>query len=138
MFPSPGGSGLCIGVIRIATVPSQGVASRCGQHHRGPSESCAAMTLAEKVRQLQGPILVLGGSGFIGGNIARTLLAHRDDVYATATRLPAWRLEGLSQKNVKVSDLLIDSNLDALLDSVQPRTVIDCVAYGAYSFETDS
>ena len=28
--------------------------------------------------------------------------------------------------------------LDALLDEIKPRTVFDCVAYGAYSFETDS
>ena len=35
-------------------------------------------------------------------------------------------------------DLLIDSNLDVLLDSIRPRTVFNCVAYGAYSFETDS
>ena len=35
-------------------------------------------------------------------------------------------------------DLLIDSNLDALLALVRPRTVFNCVAYGAYSFETDS
>ena len=35
-------------------------------------------------------------------------------------------------------DLLIDSNLDALLDEIRPRTVFNCVAYGAYSFETDS
>ena len=96
------------------------------------------MTIAQKVRNLQGPILVLGGSGFVGGAIARALLAHRDDVFATATRLPAWRLEGLPADKVQVVDLLIDSNLDALLDRVQPRTVIDCVAYGAYSFETDS
>ena len=35
-------------------------------------------------------------------------------------------------------DLLIESNLDALLDEIQPRTIMDCVAYGAYSFEVDS
>jgi dolichol-phosphate mannosyltransferase len=35
-------------------------------------------------------------------------------------------------------DLLIDSNLDALLDQIKPRTVFNCIAYGAYSFETDS
>ena len=46
-----------------------------------------------------------------------------------------WRV---FRPNVKVTDLLIDSNLDQLLDTVQPRTIIDCVAYGAYSFETDS
>ncbi len=79
-----------------------------------------------------------GAAGSIGANVLRTLLQYRADVYGTASRLPAWRLEGLPIQNVKVTDLLIDSNLDQLLDTVQPRTIIDCVAYGAYSFETDS
>jgi len=92
----------------------------------------------EKVERLQGPILVLGGSGFVGANLLRALARYRDDAYGTASRLPAWRLEGLPAQNVKVADLLIDSNLDQLLNAVQPRTIMDCVAYGAYSFETDS
>jgi polyisoprenyl-phosphate glycosyltransferase len=96
------------------------------------------VSLEQKIKRLQGPILILGGSGFVGGYLARLLLRHRDDVYATATRLPAWRLEGVPAHNVKVTDLLIDSNLDELLGAVQPRTIMDCVAYGAYSFETDS
>ena len=89
------------------------------------------------IRQLQGPILVLGASGFIGANLLRRLLEHREDVYGTATQLPAWRLEGLPRNHVLVTDLLIDSNLDAMLDGVKPRTIFDCIAYGAYSFETD-
>jgi polyisoprenyl-phosphate glycosyltransferase len=89
------------------------------------------------IRQLQGPILVLGASGFIGANLLRMLLEYREDVYGTATRLPAWRLEGLPRNHVLVTDLLIDSNLDALLEGVKPRTIFDCIAYGAYSFETD-
>jgi len=89
------------------------------------------------IRQLQGPILVLGASGFIGANLLRILLEQRADVYGTATRLPAWRLESLPRKHVLVTDLLIDSNLDALLEGVKPRTIFDCIAYGAYSFETD-
>jgi nucleoside-diphosphate-sugar epimerase/glycosyltransferase involved in cell wall biosynthesis len=96
------------------------------------------LSLEEKIGRLQGPILVLGGSGFIGGNVALTLLRYRDDVFVTATRLPAWRLEKIPQNRVRVVDLLIDSNLDELIDTVRPRTIIDCVAYGAYSFETDS
>jgi dolichol-phosphate mannosyltransferase len=89
------------------------------------------------IRQLQGPILVLGASGFIGANLLRMLLQQREDVYGTATRLPAWRLEDLPKKHVLVTDLLIDSNLDAMLEGVKPRTIFDCIAYGAYSFETD-
>jgi nucleoside-diphosphate-sugar epimerase/glycosyltransferase involved in cell wall biosynthesis len=95
-------------------------------------------TLAERVRRLQGPILVLGASGFVGANLIRTILSLRTDVHGTTTRTPAWRLEGLPTENISSIDLLIDSNLDALLDAVRPRTIFNCVAYGAYSFETDS
>ncbi len=95
------------------------------------------VSLKDKIERLQGPLLVLGGSGFVGANIVRTLLGHRQDVFATTTRMPAWRLEGLAAVHVKVTDLLVDSNIDQLLDEVKPRTIFDCVAYGAYSFETD-
>ena len=70
--------------------------------------------IVEKIRRLQGPILVLGASGFVGANLMRTLLGVRNDVYGTTTRKPAWRLEGLPPDNVRTVDLLIDSNLDAL------------------------
>jgi dolichol-phosphate mannosyltransferase len=92
----------------------------------------------KKIGQLQGPILVLGASGFVGANLLKILLEQRSDVVGTASNLPAWRLEGVPAANVRGLDLLVDSNLDSLLDSVQPRTVFNCVAYGAYSFEHDS
>ncbi|MCA1685424.1 MAG: NAD-dependent epimerase/dehydratase family protein, partial [Planctomycetia bacterium] len=87
--------------------------------------------------RVHGPILVLGASGFVGANLMRSLAAVRQDVYGTTTRKPAWRLDDLPDDRVRVVDLLIDSNLDALLNQVRPRTVFNCVAYGAYSFETD-
>jgi dolichol-phosphate mannosyltransferase len=90
------------------------------------------------VKQLQGPILILGGSGFIGANLLKTLLRGREDVYGTARHSPAWRLEGVSEKNLRIVDLLVDADLDKLLDDVRPRTVFNCVAYGGYSFETES
>jgi dolichol-phosphate mannosyltransferase len=94
--------------------------------------------LEQKIKRLQGPILVLGGSGFVGANLTKMLLQFREDIYATAMHSPAWRLEGLPTQNVRIVDLLVEANLDKLLDEVRPRTVFNCVAYGAYSFETDS
>jgi nucleoside-diphosphate-sugar epimerase/glycosyltransferase involved in cell wall biosynthesis len=98
----------------------------------------SARSLVEKIRHIQGPILVIGASGFVGANLMRSLFAVRQDVYGTTSRKPAWRLEDLPEDHVRTVDLLIDSNLDNLLDEVRPRTIFDCIAYGAYSFETES
>jgi polyisoprenyl-phosphate glycosyltransferase len=100
--------------------------------------SVSPAAMAEKIRRLQGPILVLGASGFVGANLFRALLDVRRDAFGTTSRKPAWRLAGLPEDKIRAVDLLIDSNLDALLDLIRPRTIWDCVAYGAYSFETDS
>jgi dolichol-phosphate mannosyltransferase len=96
------------------------------------------MSTAESLaRELRGPILVLGASGFIGANLMQRLRAVRSDVVGTASREPAWRLASCGADAVITVDLLARGNLRALLDRVQPATVFDCVAYGAYSFEQD-
>lgn len=94
--------------------------------------------LESRIRQLPGPVLVLGASGFVGANLFRTLLGVRPDVYGTSSRPAPWRLQGLPQDRIVVADLLVDRNLVGLVERVRPRTVFDCVAYGAYSFEQDS
>jgi polyisoprenyl-phosphate glycosyltransferase len=96
------------------------------------------ISIEEKIKKIQGPILVLGASGFLGANLFRILLKYRQDVFGTFFHAPAWRLEGLSALNLIQIDLLVDSNLDALLKQTGAKTVFNCVAYGAYSFETDS
>jgi hypothetical protein len=40
------------------------------------------------IRQLQGPILVLGASGFIGANLLRILLEHRETFMAQRRAYP--------------------------------------------------
>ncbi len=83
-------------------------------------------TIDEKMLRLQGPILVLGASGFVGANILRLLLSCRTDVVGTSSHTSPWRLEGLPEANVRVVDLLVDSSLDLLFSEVKPRTVFNC------------
>jgi nucleoside-diphosphate-sugar epimerase/glycosyltransferase involved in cell wall biosynthesis len=92
---------------------------------------------SDLIRGLQGPVLILGGSGFIGANLLKALLAVRADVYGTASSSGAWRLEGIPEKNKVVVDLLADADLEAMLDLIRPRTIFNVISYGSYSFESD-
>ncbi len=94
--------------------------------------------LEQEIARLQGPILILGASGFIGSNLLRTILEHRSDVVGTSTYPAAWRLEKLPEENLRAMDLLVESNLENLLNDVKPRTIFNCVGYGAYSFQQES
>jgi nucleoside-diphosphate-sugar epimerase/glycosyltransferase involved in cell wall biosynthesis len=94
-------------------------------------------SIASLARELNGPVLILGASGFVGANLMRAVLEVRPDVFGTASRDPAWRLAPFGEDHVITVDLLARGNISSLLDRVQPGTVFDCVAYGAYSFEQD-
>jgi polyisoprenyl-phosphate glycosyltransferase len=100
------------------------------------TESADASVIAE-IRELRGPILVLGASGFVGANLFRMLASDRFDVHGTAGRLPAWRLVDAPANRIHEVDLLLEGDLLSLLDTIQPQTIFNCVAYGAYSFERD-
>lgn len=96
------------------------------------------MDLGKKIYRIQGPVLILGGSGFVGANLFKTLLQFREDVFGTTTHFDPWRLEKVPRRNVITVDLLVNSNLESLIDQIKPQTIFNCVAYGAYSFEEDS
>jgi polyisoprenyl-phosphate glycosyltransferase len=87
---------------------------------------------------LKGPVLVLGGGGFVGANLVQRLLRARSDVIAVVRSLPAWRLASLDSSHLLEVDLTNIAEMRQMVEAVRPRTVLDCSAYGAYSFETDS
>lgn len=89
------------------------------------------------IRTLRGPILVTGGSGFIGANLFKLLAAYRSDVFAVERREKSWRLDGVPDRFVITVDLTDRAAVKNLIDTIAPQTVLDCVAYGAYSFESD-
>ena len=94
--------------------------------------------LATYIRALEGPILVTGASGFIGANLYKEIAAVRRDVFAVVRQDKGWRLVDVHDDKVIAVDLNDANATKNLVDSVQPRTVFNCVAYGAYSFEEDA
>jgi nucleoside-diphosphate-sugar epimerase/glycosyltransferase involved in cell wall biosynthesis len=91
--------------------------------------------IVEQIKSLPGPILVLGANGFIGSNLFRMLLEIRSDVFGTTSLHSNWRLADIPKQHLFQVNLSFLSQLKFLLDTVNPTTVFDCVAYGAYSFE---
>jgi polyisoprenyl-phosphate glycosyltransferase len=80
---------------------------------------------------------VLGAGGFVGANLLRRLLKHREDVFGVVRSLPTWRLDGIDRRHILEADLIDLAAARNLVTNVRPRTIFNCVAYGAYSFETD-
>ena len=90
------------------------------------------------IRSLRGPILVTGASGFVGANLFRMILAARPDVYACVRQEKGWRLTDISDEKIAAVDLNDPAATKNLVDSINPQTVFDCIAYGGYSFENDA
>jgi nucleoside-diphosphate-sugar epimerase/glycosyltransferase involved in cell wall biosynthesis len=95
------------------------------------------LDIADWVRALRGPILVLGAGGFVGANLLRRLLGSREDVFGVVRSLPAWRLDGIDRRHILETDLIDLAATRNMVTSLHPSTIFNCVAYGAYSFETD-
>lgn len=91
--------------------------------------------ISDYIKILQGPILVTGASGFVGANLFKKLLAQREDVYAVVRESKGWRLADMHGDHIVAADITDRNAVKNLLDSIEPRTVFDCAAYGAYSFE---
>ena len=96
------------------------------------------MSLAVHIHALKGPILVTGASGFVGANLFKILIAHRQDVFAGVQREKGWRLAEIDDEHIIAVDLNDSAATKNLVDSLAPKTVFDCVSYGAYSFEDES
>jgi polyisoprenyl-phosphate glycosyltransferase len=95
------------------------------------------MKIGDWVKALRGPIVVLGAGGFVGANLLRMLLRYRDDVYGVVRVLPAWRLDGVERRHIFEIDLTDLAATRNMVGKIGPATLFDCIAYGAYSFETD-
>ena len=90
----------------------------------------------EKIKQLKGPIFVIGASGFIGANLFDFIFNIRKDCFAlTHEATLAWRLKLLKvpYKNILHCDIISSSSVKNVFEIYKPRTVFNLAAYGAYS-----
>lgn len=95
------------------------------------------MNLKDKLKNLSGPVLVLGASGFIGANLFRKILAVRSDVMGTVFSGDTWRLDGIPSANISFINLQDLNSVRSVLYRFVPQTIFDCSSFGAYSFEKD-
>lgn len=97
----------------------------------------------QEVRNLEGPIAILGAGGFIGSHVFLQLRNIREDVYACGLGLENnWRLSWISNewksKSILRFDISDDNSVSELFHSLGPKTVFNFCAYGAYERQTNS
>jgi dolichol-phosphate mannosyltransferase len=93
-------------------------------------------SIPAKIQALEGPILIFGAGGFIGINLLKSLLLHRKDVYgASQDYINSWRLLAgkVPLSNLINCDITERDRLEDILKEIQPKTVFNLAAYGAYS-----
>lgn len=95
------------------------------------------MNLNSKIMALEGPILVIGASGFVGANLLRLCLENRDDVFGTIFSGDSWRLQQIPATHIAFLNLQDPVSVTSVFHRIQPKTVFDCASFGAYSFEED-
>lgn len=87
----------------------------------------------EEARKLQGPIWVVGASGFIGSKLFFSLSRLRPDVFAVVPRLETgWRLLPCPYPNRITLDITSLREVTEAVKKHRPRTVFNLAAYGAY------
>ena len=95
------------------------------------------------VMNLQGPILVVGASGFIGARLFHSLIKHRKDVYGASKNIhQSWRMSRLPASVLKDSLHTLDvthlAGVKHLFARLRPKTIFNLSAYGAYERQSDA
>lgn len=97
---------------------------------------------SEIIRNLDGPILIVGASGFIGAKIFFSIYRRREDVFGISPSIQSsWRLGsffGKARANLMTADINNRVQLNQLIQRIRPKTVFNLSAYGAYERQSDA
>ncbi len=96
----------------------------------------------KKAMALEGPILVVGASGFVGARLFHSLIQRRGDVYAASQNIfNSWRMLQLPKEIVRGNLISLDitslRDLKKVITAIKPKTVFNLSAYGAYERQQD-
>ncbi len=85
-------------------------------------------------------VLITGGTGFIGANLARRMLADGHDVYLLVRPNHAtWRIDEIQNDvHLREVDLNDHEKLQGVIGGIRPEWVFHLAAHGAYSWQTDA
>ncbi|MDO8269882.1 MAG: NAD-dependent epimerase/dehydratase family protein [Candidatus Levybacteria bacterium] len=88
------------------------------------------------LKKVKGPIVIFGAGGFIGLNLLKSILLYRKDVYGISQDIKkSWRLiaADIPSINLRTCDLNEMTQVKDLISELQPHTIFNLAAYGAYS-----
>ena len=83
------------------------------------------------IEALDGPIVVTGAAGFVGANLLKRILSVRGDVIGVVREEKGWRISDIADELIVATDLNDQNAVSHLVDSIRPKTVFDCISYGA-------
>jgi dolichol-phosphate mannosyltransferase len=83
-------------------------------------------------------VLVTGGTGFVGANLARRLLGEHEVHLLVRPGFTAWRLDGI-RKDVRLHEVGLEDaeGVSRAVTAIRPEWIFHLAAYGAYSRQTD-
>lgn len=93
--------------------------------------------LKEKILALHGPILILGGCSFLGANLFKLLIQHRNDIHVFVLDENNWRLKQSYACDLKIFQIFSEEVFKKFIHGINPGSIFDCFNY-EYNSEGDS
>ena len=96
-------------------------------------------TEINNAKELVGPVLILGASGFIGAKLFFNLSQCRDDVFGCSRNIKNnWRFKYHNWQNLESVDITNYRELDRLFQRIRPKTIFNLSSYGGHAHQTNT